>query len=109
MDVSSLMDGRLNSEYIVGVRRFINFLFSINKNISGEKIRCPCVRSKNQKFLKEDDVCKQLLIRIVHGVRRIINFSFSINKNISGEKIRYSCVRRKNQKFLKKMMFVNTY
>jgi len=57
------MDGRLRPEYITGVRRFINFAFSIDKNISGGKIRCPCVRCKNQKFLKEDDVCKQLLTK----------------------------------------------
>jgi hypothetical protein len=46
------MDGRLHPEYITGVRRFINFAFSIDKNISGGKIRCPYVRCKNQKFLK---------------------------------------------------------
>jgi hypothetical protein len=57
------MDGRLRPEYITGVRRFINFAFSIDKNISGGKIRCPCVRCKNQKFLKEDDVCKHLLTK----------------------------------------------
>jgi hypothetical protein len=32
------MNGRLYPEYIVGVRRFINFAFSIDKNISGEKL-----------------------------------------------------------------------
>lgn len=58
-----LMGGRLNPEYIVGVRRFINFSYSIDKNVSMGKIRCPCVRCKNQKFLKEDDVCKHLLTR----------------------------------------------
>jgi hypothetical protein len=58
-----LMDGRLCPEYITGVRRFINFAFSIDKNISGGKIRCPCGRCKNQKFLKEDDVCKHLLTK----------------------------------------------
>ena len=57
------MDGRLRSKYITGVRRFINFAFSIDKNISGEKIRCLYVRCKNQKFLKEDDVCKHLLTK----------------------------------------------
>jgi hypothetical protein len=31
--------------------------------VSGGKIRCPCVRCKNQKFLKEDDVCNHLLIK----------------------------------------------
>jgi hypothetical protein len=46
-----LMDGRLRPEYIIGVRRFINFAFSIDKNIYGGKIRCSCVRCKNQKFL----------------------------------------------------------
>jgi len=57
------MDGRLHPEYITGVRRFINFAFSIDKNISGGKIRCPCVRCKNQKFLKENDICKHLLTK----------------------------------------------
>jgi len=50
------MDGRLRLEYITGIRRFINFAFSIDKNISGGKIKCPYVRCKNQKFLKEDNV-----------------------------------------------------
>jgi len=43
-------------EFIAGVRRFINFAFSIDENVSGGKIRCPCVRCKNQKFLMEEDV-----------------------------------------------------
>jgi hypothetical protein len=58
-----LMHGRLRPEYITSVRRFINFAFSIDKNISGEKIRYPCMRCKNQKFLKKDDVCKHLLTK----------------------------------------------
>jgi len=33
-----LMDGRLRPVYITGVRRFINFAFSIDKNISGGKL-----------------------------------------------------------------------
>jgi len=33
-----VMDGHLRPEYITGVRRFINFVFSINKNVSGEKL-----------------------------------------------------------------------
>jgi hypothetical protein len=33
-----LMDGRLRPEYITSVRRFINFAFSIDKNISGGKL-----------------------------------------------------------------------
>ena len=57
------MNGRLRPEYITGVRRFINFAFLIDKNISGGKIRCPYVRCKNQKFLKKDDVCKHLLTK----------------------------------------------
>jgi len=59
-----LMDGRLRHKYIAGVRRFINFAFLIDKNVSWEKkIRCPYVRCKNQKFLKECDVCKHLLTK----------------------------------------------
>ena len=58
-----LMYGHLCPEYIASVRRFINFAFSIDKNISGGEIRCPCVRCKNQKFLKKDDVCKHLLTK----------------------------------------------
>jgi len=57
------MDGGFCPEYITVVRRFINFAFSIDKNICKGKIRCPYVRCKNQKFLKEDDVCKHLLIK----------------------------------------------
>jgi hypothetical protein len=37
--------------------------FQLIKNISRGKIRCPCVMCKNQKFLKEDDVCKHLLTK----------------------------------------------
>ena len=66
-----LMDCRLRPEYITGVRRFINFAFSIDKNISGGKIRCPCMRCKNQKFLKEDDVCKHLLTKGFYLVMKI--------------------------------------
>jgi len=47
-------------EFIAGVRRFINFAFSIDENVSGGKIRSPCVRCKNQKFLMEEDVYKHL-------------------------------------------------
>jgi hypothetical protein len=32
------MDDRLCPEYIAGVRRFINFALSIDKNESGEKL-----------------------------------------------------------------------
>jgi hypothetical protein len=32
-----LMDGRFHPKYIAGVRRFINFAFSIDKNVSWEK------------------------------------------------------------------------
>jgi hypothetical protein len=48
----------------------------MDNNISEGKIRCPCVRCKNQNFQNEDDVCKHLLTRgflpyyenwIVHG------------------------------------------
>jgi len=58
-----MRSGRLNPEYIASVRRFINFAYSIDKNISEGKIRCPCVRCKNKKFQEEDDVCKHLLTR----------------------------------------------
>jgi hypothetical protein len=47
-------------EFVASVRRFINFAFSIDKNVSGGKIRCPCVMCKNQKFLMEKDVYKHL-------------------------------------------------
>jgi len=47
----------------VGVWRFINFAFSIDKNVYGGKIRCSCVRCKNQKFLVEKDVYKSLFSR----------------------------------------------
>jgi hypothetical protein len=49
-------DGHICREFIAGVRRFINFAFSIDENVSRDKIRCPCVRCKNQKFLMEEDV-----------------------------------------------------
>jgi len=65
------MDDRLRPEYVTGVKRFINCAFSIDKNISMEKIRCPYVRCKNQKFLKEDDVCKHLLTKDFYLVMKI--------------------------------------
>jgi len=46
-------------EFIASVRRFFNYAFSIDENVSRGKIRCPCVRCKNQKFLMEKDVYKQ--------------------------------------------------
>jgi hypothetical protein len=49
-------DGHICLEFITGVRRFINFAFSIDENVCRVKIRCPCVRCKNQKFLMEEDV-----------------------------------------------------
>ena len=58
-----MRSGRMNPEYITGVRRFINFAYSIERNVSLGKIRCPCVKCKNQKFQKEDDVCNHLLRR----------------------------------------------
>jgi hypothetical protein len=69
-------DGHICPEFIAGVRRFINFEFSIDENVSEGKIRYPCVRCKNQKFLMEEDVYKHLFSRgflsyyenwIVHG------------------------------------------
>jgi hypothetical protein len=49
-------DGHICLEFITGVQRFINFAFSIDENVCRVKIRCPCVRCKNQKFLMEEDV-----------------------------------------------------
>ncbi|XP_011012767.1 PREDICTED: uncharacterized protein LOC105116949 [Populus euphratica] len=46
-----LMDGRLRLEYITSVRRFINFAFSIDKNISGGKIRCVCKHLLTKGFI----------------------------------------------------------
>ena len=53
-----LMDDRLHPEYIVDVRKFINFAFLIDKKCIRGKNRCPYMRCKNKKFLKEDDTCK---------------------------------------------------
>ena len=56
-----VMDGCLRLEYIPSVKRFISFAFSIyKKNIRG-KIRYLYVRCKNQKFVKDDDIFKNLL------------------------------------------------
>jgi len=57
------MDDHICPEFIVGVRKFINFAFSIDENVSEGKIRCPCFRCKNQKFLMEEDVHKHLFSR----------------------------------------------
>ena len=56
-------DSHICPEFIAGVRRFINFSFSIDENVSGGKIRCHCVRCKNQKFLIEEDVYKHMFLR----------------------------------------------
>ena len=56
-------DGHICPEFIAGVRRFINFVFSIDENVFGGKIRCSYVKCKNQKFLMEEDVYKHLLSR----------------------------------------------
>ena len=56
-------DGHICPEFIVGAQRFINFAISIDENVSGGKIRCPCARCKNQKFLMEEDVYKHLFSR----------------------------------------------
>ena len=53
-------DGYICPEFTAGIQRFINFTFSIDENVSRGKIRCPCVRCKNQKFLMEEDVYKHL-------------------------------------------------
>ena len=53
-------DGHICPGFITGVQRFINFAFSIDENVFGGKIRCPCIRCKNQKFLMEEDVYKHL-------------------------------------------------
>jgi hypothetical protein len=53
-------DDHICPEFIAGVQRFINFAFLIDENVSGGKIRCPCVRCKNRKFLMEKDVYKHL-------------------------------------------------
>jgi len=58
-----VVDGHIYPEFIAGVRRFINFSFSIDENVSGGKIRCHCVRCKNQKFLIEEDVYKHMFLR----------------------------------------------
>ena len=43
-------DCHIFSEFIAGVRRFINFAFSIDENVSGGKIRCPCLGVKIKSF-----------------------------------------------------------
>lgn len=56
-----LMDNCLHFEYIVDVRRFINFAFLIDKKCITGKNKCPYMRCKNKKFLKEDDIYKHQL------------------------------------------------
>ena len=56
-------DGYNCPEFIAGVRRFINFAFSIDENVFGGKIRCSYVKCKNQKFLMKEDFYKHLFSR----------------------------------------------
>jgi hypothetical protein len=48
-------------KYCNGVQGFINYTISNPRNISGDDIRCPCIRCKNKTFLDLDFVTMYLL------------------------------------------------
>jgi hypothetical protein len=69
-------DGHIYPEFIAGVLRFFNFAFSIDENVSGGKIKCPCVRCKNQKFFMEEDVYKQPRTFIDNKSKQVVVSTF---------------------------------
>ncbi|XP_017972836.1 PREDICTED: uncharacterized protein LOC108661342 [Theobroma cacao] len=53
----------ITAEFVNGVTEFINFACSMTTFMWKNKIRCPCTRSSNNKFLDKDKVTEHLLNR----------------------------------------------
>ncbi|XP_026657307.1 uncharacterized protein LOC113461438 [Phoenix dactylifera] len=51
----------IRTEFCDGVKGFLEFAFTQLEYCSGDKIRCPCIKSDNQKFLDRDTVNVHLL------------------------------------------------
>ena len=58
-----LIDGFLNPEFVFGVEKFLEFACAHTEWMDGEKIKCPCRRSKcqNRQFLDRETVKYHLL------------------------------------------------
>ncbi|XP_038983288.1 uncharacterized protein LOC120111038 [Phoenix dactylifera] len=54
-------NGYIRAEFCDGVKGFLEFAFTQLEYCSGDKIRCPCIRCDNQKFLNHDTVNVHLL------------------------------------------------
>ncbi|XP_038982911.1 uncharacterized protein LOC120110936 [Phoenix dactylifera] len=54
-------NGYIRAEFCDGVKGFLEFAFTQLEYCSGDKIRCPCMRCDNQKFLNRDTVNVHLL------------------------------------------------
>ncbi|XP_058003976.1 uncharacterized protein LOC131180645 [Hevea brasiliensis] len=61
MYARKLEDGLLNPEFVKGLEAFIKFACSKPKFMDGSKIRCPCKKCINRKYLPVDDVQLHLL------------------------------------------------
>ncbi|XP_058003717.1 uncharacterized protein LOC131180116 [Hevea brasiliensis] len=56
MYARKLPNGLLNPEFLSGLEAFINFACSKPEFMDGSKIRCPCAKCINRKYLLADDV-----------------------------------------------------
>ncbi|XP_038975417.1 uncharacterized protein LOC120106535 [Phoenix dactylifera] len=54
-------NGYIRAEFCDGVKGFLEFAFTQLEYCSGDKIRCPCIRCDNQKFLDRDTINIHLL------------------------------------------------
>ncbi|KAF2285350.1 hypothetical protein GH714_000468 [Hevea brasiliensis] len=54
------VNGFLNPEFEVGVEYFLNFAYAQVDLVSNDKIRCPCSKCKNKKYLQRIDVTYHL-------------------------------------------------
>ncbi|EOY31787.1 Uncharacterized protein TCM_038916 isoform 1 [Theobroma cacao] len=64
-------DGFIKDEFVNGVNEFINFARSKSTFMWDNKIRCPCFRCNNNKFLNSDTVTKHILRKAFTGAYTI--------------------------------------
>ncbi|XP_057999061.1 uncharacterized protein LOC131177905 [Hevea brasiliensis] len=61
MYARKLQDGQLNPEFVKGLEAFIKFACSKPEFMDASKIRCPCKKCINRKYLNVDDVTLHLM------------------------------------------------
>ncbi|XP_017974538.1 PREDICTED: uncharacterized protein LOC108661599 [Theobroma cacao] len=66
-----LQNGFITTEFVNGVTEFINFACSKTTFMWKNKIRCPCTRCSNNKFLDKDKVTEHILNRGFTGAYTI--------------------------------------